>query len=77
MRAEGDWDTHLASAEFAINKFLQESIRNTPFDLNNGRDPKTSLAWGLHVPYKVPAVEEFIKNLLESLRAAKSSLEAA
>jgi hypothetical protein len=74
---QNDWDTHLASAEFAIDNSFQESIKNTPFRLNNGRDPKTPLSWGLHVPSKVPAVKEFIKTLQESLREAKSSLEAA
>jgi hypothetical protein len=56
---QDDWDTHLASAEFAINNSFQES--NTPFCLNNGMDPKTPLSWGLHAPSKIPAVE-FIKH---------------
>ena len=58
-----DWDTHLAAAEFAINNSYQESIKTTPFRLNTGRDPRTPLSWTLHVPSKVPAVEDFIKAL--------------
>eukprot|EP00983_Pelagomonas_calceolata_P036843 1134676-Pelagomonas_calceolata.AAC.2 len=34
-----DWDDHLATAQFAIRISYQESVKNTPFHLNNGRDP--------------------------------------
>jgi len=47
-------DDHLATAEFAINNSYQESVKNTPFRLNNGRDPRTPLSWGLKVPLKFP-----------------------
>jgi len=51
---QDDWDDHLATAEFAINNSYQESVKNTPFRLNNGRDPRTPLSWGLKVPLKFP-----------------------
>jgi hypothetical protein len=55
---------------------FHESIKTTPFRLNSGRDPRTPLSWGLNVRSRVPAVEEFITNLQQSLQKAKLSLEA-
>ena len=73
-----DWDRHLALAEFAINNSYQESIKNTPFRLNYGRDPKTPLAWTLRSPSsKVPAAEQLVSHLKRSLELAKQSLLAA
>jgi hypothetical protein len=56
---------------------FHESIKTTPFRLNSGRDPRTPLSWGLNVRSRVPAVEEFITNLQQSLQKAKLSLDAA
>eukprot|EP00983_Pelagomonas_calceolata_P090730 1157456-Pelagomonas_calceolata.AAC.10 len=53
---QDDRDDHLAMAEFAFDNLYQESVKNTPFRLNNGRDPRTPLSWWLKVPFKVPAV---------------------
>lgn len=35
----GNWDVLLPEAQLAINNSWQESVRNTPFWLNNGRHP--------------------------------------
>ena len=74
---QDDWDVHLAFAEYAINNSYQESVRNTPFRLNNGRNPHTPLSWGLKIPSKVPAVEDFVKQLKDNLQRAKEALQAA
>ena len=74
---QDDWDSHLACAEFAINNSYQESTKTTPFRLNNGRDPRTPLSWGLHPPSKVQAVDDFISEMRRNLQDAKSALHAA
>ena len=89
---QDDWDEHLPCAQFAINNSYQESIKTTPLRLNTGRDPQTPLSWrlkdlsstkekqrswGLHVPSKTPAVDEFIATLQRDLTSAKSTLHAA
>jgi len=75
-----DWDQHLACAEFAINNSYQESIKNTPFRLNYGRDPRTPMAWTLKTPHqssKLPTVEQLVADLKNNLARAKSALVAA
>jgi hypothetical protein len=74
---QDDWDVHLAFAEYAINNSYQESIRNTPFWLNDGRNPHTPLSWWLNIPSRVPAVEDFVKQLKDNLQSAKEALQAA
>jgi len=76
---QDDWDAHLATAEFAINNSYQESVKNTPFRLNYGRDPHTPMKWTLKTPHtcKVPSVDEFITNLRKNLESAKAALHAA
>ena len=74
---QDDWDQHLATAEFAINNSYQESVKNTPFRLNYGRNPRTPLSWGLTIPSKLPAINDFITNMRTNLESAKAALQAA
>ena len=71
---QDDWDTHLASAEFAINNSFQESIKNTPL-ITAGI--LRHLSPGDYMYLLKFQLWKSIKTLQESLREAKSSLEAA
>jgi hypothetical protein len=72
---QGDWDEHLATAEFAINNAHHESTGTTPFRLNNGRDPRLPLS----IPgrSRVPSAAAFADKMSEGLARAKKCIQAA
>ena len=70
------WDTHLATAEFAINNSYHESIGTTPFRLDYGRDPRLPLSTGVPST-RVPSAASFVRTLTSDLADAKLHLEAA
>jgi hypothetical protein len=41
--SQNGWDEWLPQAEFLVNNVWQESIKNTPFMLNFGQQPRTPL----------------------------------
>ncbi len=81
---QDDWDEHLAAAEFAVNNAKHESTRASPFYLNFGQHPITSLTpftapslptCGKVWPGKVPAAQQFHGSFSEDLAAAKAALQ--
>jgi hypothetical protein len=72
---QDDWDTKLASAEFAVNNAWQESVQNTPFFLNYGQHPFTPVTLG--VSAKVPSAVQYAQNFQERIAHAKTCLQAA
>jgi hypothetical protein len=68
----------LPQAEFSVNNAWQESIKNTPFMLKFGQQPRTSLSQtrgGREV--RVHEANNFARTLEENLACAKASLLAA
>ena len=72
---QDNWDDLLDCAEFAINNAYNKSTGSTPFRLNYGQDPLTPLS--IEAETKIPAVEDFVHEMKESLIKAKQSLLAA
>lgn len=72
---QDDWDSHLATVEFAINNAHQESTGNTPFFLNYGQRPLTPASAKLNS--SVPAPLQFTVGIHAALREAKELLAAA
>jgi len=73
-----NWDTYLPMAEFALNSAYQESIKNSPFFLTYGEQPRLPidmLAQG--VDDSVPAVKELLDNLKGALENARGNIVAA
>jgi hypothetical protein len=71
------WDEWLPQAEFSVNNVWQESIKNTPFMLNFGQQPRSSLNESGGREVRVPQASNFAKTLEENLARAKASLLAA
>jgi len=72
---QSDWDTKLASAEFAINNSWQESVKNTPFYLNYGQHPLTPAT--MQIPTAVPKASEFVEGIQKAVKRAKECMRAA
>ncbi len=70
-----DWDTLLSRAEFAHNAAFHESIRQTPFFLNFGYQPRTPL--GEVIERVNPASASFVERLQSALSFARKCLVAA
>jgi hypothetical protein len=75
--SQDDWDEWLPQAEFSVNNAWQESIKNTPFMLNFGQQPRTPLNQSGGREVRVPQASNFARTLEESLARAKASLLAA
>jgi hypothetical protein len=75
--SQDDWDEWLPQAEFLVNNAWQESIKNTPFMLNFGQQPRTPLNQSGGREVRVPQASNFSKTLEENLARAKASLLAA
>lgn len=71
---QDDWDDYLAAAEFAVNNSFHDSVRNTPFRLNYGRDPRLP---GTAPRCELPAANKFADTMLEGLADAKLCLKRA
>lgn len=72
---QDDWVEWLALAEFSYNNRVQASTRQTPFMLNNGRDPRIGTE-----PFrdsKMEAVDTFVKGMEEARKEAESALKKA
>jgi hypothetical protein len=67
----------LSQAEFSVNNAWQESIKNTPFMLDFGQQPRTSLTHSGGKEVRVPQASNFAKTMAENLARAKASLHAA
>jgi hypothetical protein len=72
-----DWDEWLPQAEFLVNNIWQESIKNTPFTLNFGQQPRTPLNQSGGREVRVFQASNFAKTMAENLARAKASLLAA
>ena len=70
----GEWDQHLAAAEFAINNAYHESIGTTPFRLNHGRDPRMPVTIRASA---VPSAAQFADRISNGIATAKHCMEAA
>jgi hypothetical protein len=57
-----------------VNNAWQESIKNTPFMLNFGQQPRTPLNQSGGTEVRVPQASNFAKTLEENLARAKASL---
>jgi hypothetical protein len=75
--SQDDWDEWLPQAEFSVNIAWQESIKNTPFMLNFGQQPRTPLTQSGGREVRVPQAGNFARTLKENLARAKASLLAA
>ena len=72
-----EWDTCLATAEFAINNAYHSSIGTTPFRLNSGRDPRLPFALPASDSSRVPSAAQFADRMQANLLDAKKHLQAA
>jgi Chromo (CHRromatin Organisation MOdifier) domain/Integrase core domain len=73
-----DWDKHLWIAEFAMNNAVSTTTGFTPFQLNQGWQPRTPLGEGIMRPdLKVPAAHALVQNWQERLRHAKAAMRVA
>lgn len=72
---QNNWDTLLATAEFAINNSFSEAVRNTPFRLNYGHDPLTPLS--IAAETHVPCAQDFAEHMRKCLSDAKTALIVA
>jgi hypothetical protein len=75
--SQDDWDKWLPQAEFLVNNAWQESIKNTPFMVNFGQQPRTPLTQSGGREVRVPQASNFAKTMAENLARAKASLLAA
>jgi hypothetical protein len=75
--SQDDWDEWLPQAEFSVNNAWQESIKNTPFMLNFGQQPRTPLNQSGGREVRVPQASNFARTLEENPARAKASLLAA
>lgn len=71
-----DWDQRLSMAEFAINNTYQESIKGTPFQLNNCRNPRIPTLLGMK-DSKVPSAIVYCTDIQEQLERAKRFIAKA
>ena len=86
---QDNWDCLLPLCEFAINNSKHESTGHTPFYLNSGQHPLNPLIIrndvgdgsprlsGKRGDSRLPAVEEFVKNISEAVHQAKVNLKQA
>ena len=58
----GTWDL-IPALEFAISNSWQESIQDTPFYMNYGRQPRMPDDMRTAKPSKDPTAYDFIKNI--------------
>jgi len=76
-----DGDTHLNLIQFAINNAWQETVQNTPFNLNRGRHPKTPLTAGLtqlnNKLTEYPASAEYVQKMQQLTARARKCMLAA
>jgi hypothetical protein len=75
--SQDDWDEWLPQAEFSVNNAWQEFIKNTPFMLNFGQQPRTPLNQSGGREVRVPQASNFTRTLEENLARANASLLAA
>lgn len=74
---QNDWDEHLPFAEFAINNALHKSVQNTPFMLNYGQHPDTPIQLVIAQHHKVPAAQDFVKQIRDGIARARECLISA
>jgi hypothetical protein len=84
---QSDWNDYLWLAEFAYNNAFHDSVRSTPFFLNNGRHPRTPLTSMAEALGARPAgfsdvevastSKTFVDDITEALAAARRCAEAA
>jgi hypothetical protein len=67
----------LPQAEFSVNNAWQESVKNTPFMLYFGQQPRTPLNQSGGREVRVPQANNFARTLEENLARAKASFLAA
>jgi hypothetical protein len=75
--SQDDWDEWLPQAEFSVNNAWQESVKNTPFMLNFGQQPRTPFTQSGGREVRVPQASNFAKTMAENLARAKACLIAA
>jgi hypothetical protein len=75
--SQDEWDEWLPQVEFSVNNAWQEFIKNTPFMLNFGQQPRTPLNQSGGREVRVPQASNFARTLEENLARAKASLLAA
>jgi hypothetical protein len=75
--SQDDWDEWLPQADFSVNNAWQKSIKNTPFMLNFGQQPRTPLTQSGGREVRVSQASNFAQTMKENLDRAKASLLAA
>jgi Reverse transcriptase (RNA-dependent DNA polymerase)/RNase H-like domain found in reverse transcriptase/Integrase zinc binding domain/Chromo (CHRromatin Organisation MOdifier) domain/Retroviral aspartyl protease len=77
---QSNWEALLPMVAFAINGSHHDSIQTSPFMLNFGRMPRAPMQAALKVAGsqgKAPGATQFVAELAEAQRKAKTCLEAA
>lgn len=76
LGCEDNWDVLPTPAEFAYNSCIQPSTKQTPFFLDNGRNPTTPLflMTQSQLPDTNPASTNFLQDITERYEQAKKSL---
>jgi hypothetical protein len=72
---QDDWDTKLATCEFAINSAHQESIGTSPFYLTYGCTPRTPLT--VQMASQSTTASDWAQTVQETLALAKQALTDA
>lgn len=71
---EKDWDRLLTPIEFVYNNSVQESTQQTPFILDNGRNPSTPLSVTTGSRDHNPAAANFMQTFQDYHEKAKTAL---
>jgi len=74
---QNDWDTSLATAEFACNNAPNASTGMTPFRINYGRDPYNPYMALSNIPDDIPATTDFLEALKNATKMATDALVLA
>jgi hypothetical protein len=72
---QDDWDEFLTGVEFAYNSFWQESVRNTPFVLNYGQQPRIPISGNSMC--QVSTTQNFVEHMTHVIGEAKKHLIVA
>src|SRR3954468_18647509 len=68
---QNDWDEQLPALEFAYNNSVNNSTKETPFFLDNGKHPNVpDNLISPKIPVNIPTVDEFLQKMQNIIKIA-------